>query len=53
MDQEIYYDPSFNWWVFVVLKKRLRILPLAKKINDSYLKKTHNFGNKVIKSVAW
>ena len=50
--QEIYHGPVFNWWVNAVLKKRLRIISLVKKINNLYLKKTHNFGIEVPKSVA-
>ena len=26
MAQEIYHEPSFNWWVKALLKKRLRII---------------------------
>ena len=34
------------------MKKRLRIISLVKKRNAQYLKKTHNFGIEVPKSVA-
>ena len=50
--QDIYHEPSFNWWVNSELKKRLRIISLVKKMNARYLKKTHNFGIEVTKSVA-
>ena len=52
LDQEIDHEPAFNWWVNEVLKKRFRIIPLIKKRNARYLKKTHTFGIEVHKSVA-
>ena len=52
VDQEIYHEPAFNWWVNAVLKKRLQIISLIKKKNSHYLKKTHNFGIEVPKSFA-
>ena len=51
VDQDIYHDPEFDWWVKAVLKKRLRIISLVKKRNAQYLKKTHKFGIEVPKSV--
>ena len=33
VDNEIDHEPSLNWWVKVVLEKRLRIIYLAKKSN--------------------
>ena len=52
VSQEIDHEPAFNWWVKVVLKKRLRITSLVKKRSDCYLKKTHKFGVEVPKYVA-
>ena len=52
MAHEIYHDPEFNSWVKSALKKRLRIIYLANKSNAQYLKKTHNFGIEVPRSVA-
>ena len=52
MDQEIYHDPEFNWWVNYVFKKRLRIISLVKKRKSCYFKKTYKFGNELPKSVA-
>ena len=52
VDQEIYNEPEFNWWVKAVLKNRLRIISLVKKRNAQYLKKTHKFGIEVPNSVA-
>ena len=52
MDQEIYHELAFKWWVDAVLRKRLRIISLIMKINAHYLNKTHKFGIEVPKSVA-
>ena len=52
MAQEIDHDPEFNWWINVVLKKRLQIISLVKNRNDRYIKKTHNFIIEVPNSVA-
>ena len=52
VDQDIYPEPAYNWWVNAVLKKSFRILSLIKKRNTRYLKKTHKFGIEVPKSVA-
>ena len=51
MAQKIDHDTAFNWWVNAVLKKRLRMIPLAKNRNARYLKKTHKFGIEVPKSI--
>ena len=51
MYQEIDHEPVFNWWVNVVLKKRLLIISPVKKRNDGYLKKKHKFRIEVPKSV--
>ena len=50
--QKIYHVLEFNWWLILVLKKRLRIISIVKKRNYRYLKKTHKFGIEVPKSVA-
>ena len=50
--QEIYHDPAFNWWVNTALKKMLHIISLLKKRNSRYLKKYHEFGIEVPKSVT-
>ena len=52
MDQDIDNDTDFNWWVNLVLNKRLRIIPLVKKRDARYLKKTHQFGIEVPKSAV-
>ena len=52
VDQEIYNEPEFNWWVKAVLKKRSRIISLAKNRNARYVKKTHKFVIEVPKLVA-
>ena len=52
MAQGIYHKPAFNWWVETVLNKSLRIISLFNKRKDQYLKKTHNFGIEVPKSVG-
>jgi len=41
------HEPVFNWWVPHILKKRDRIISLAKKRYPRYLKRTHIFGIKV------
>ena len=42
--RDIAYDPSFNWWVNQILKKRDRITSLVKRRNTRYLKKTSKYG---------
>ena len=42
--QEIDQEPSFNWWVKAVLKKRLNITSLLKKRNARYLNKKISLG---------
>jgi hypothetical protein len=49
--QGIDHKPAFNWWVPHVLKKRDRIITLVCKRTTRYLKRTHNFGIEVPKSV--
>ena len=49
VDQEIYHETEFNWWVKEVLKNRLRIISLVKKSNAQYLNKIHKFGIEVPK----
>ncbi len=44
-------DPSYNWWVFKVLKKRNSIISLVKWHNVKYLKKTHKYGLPLMKLV--
>ncbi len=36
-------EPSLNWWVFHVLKKRDTLILLVKCCNAKHLKKTHNY----------
>ena len=43
-------DPSFNWWVPHVIKKRSDTIYLVKKRSARYLKKTHKFGVDLPKS---
>ena len=50
--QEIYHEPTFNWWVNAALKKRLRIISPVKKRSARYLNKAYTFGTEVPKSVA-
>jgi hypothetical protein len=45
-------EPAFNWWVRAVLCKREHIIALVKKRSTRFLKKTHKFGIKVLRSVA-
>ena len=52
MSQEIYHESEFKWWGKAVLNKTLKIIPLVKKRNTHYLKKTHKFWIEVTKSVA-
>jgi hypothetical protein len=49
--QGIDHKPAFYWWVPHVLKKRDRIISLARKRTTRYLKRTHKFGIKVPKTV--
>ena len=51
MAQKIDNNLEFNWWVKVVLKKRLRITSIVNKSNARYLQKTHKFGIEFPKSV--
>jgi hypothetical protein len=44
-------EPSSNWWVPHVLKKRLLIISLVCKQTTCYLKRTHKFGIEVPKTV--
>ena len=43
-------DPAFNWRVPYFIKKQERIIFLVKKQSARYLKKTHKFGIRIIKS---
>ena len=52
VSQGIDNDPSCNWWVVHVLRKRDRIISAVKHRNARYLKRTHNFGIEVPKTVA-
>ncbi len=45
------HEPTFNWWVPHVLKKRDRIISLVRKQNPRYLKRTHKFGIDLPKTV--
>ena len=49
--QEINHEPTFNWWVPHVLKKRERVISLVKQHNTRYLKRTHKFGIELPMSV--
>ena len=49
--QGIDHDPTFNWWVKHVLKKRERILASIRKQQATYLKKSHKFGIELPKTV--
>jgi hypothetical protein len=42
-------EPAFDWWVRHVLRKRDRII---NKFKSSYLRKTHNYGIEIPKTVA-
>ncbi len=44
-------EPSFNWWVFCVVKKSNAIILLVKCYNIKYLKKTHKYGLSLSKLV--
>ncbi len=44
-------ESGFNWWVLFDLKKRDAIILLVKHCNIRYLKKTHNYGLPLPKSV--
>ena len=48
-------EPTFNYWVPHTLKKRDTIIPLVKKRQTRYLKKTHKCGidmPKIVKEAA-
>jgi hypothetical protein len=47
--QGIDHEPTFSWWVPLVLKKRDRIISA---VNKRYLKCMHKFGIEVPKTVA-
>jgi hypothetical protein len=49
--KDIDHEPTFNWWVPHVLKKRDRIISLVCKRTTRYLKRIHKFGIEVPKSV--
>ena len=49
--QEIDHEPAFNWWVKHVLKKRDRISASIRKWQTRYLKKRHEFGKELPKTV--
>jgi hypothetical protein len=49
--QGIDHEPTFNWWVPHVLKKRDRMISLVRKLTTRYLKRTHKFGIEVPKTV--
>ena len=42
--QNLQAESAFNWWIIFVLKKRERIISLAKKRNARYLKRNQKFG---------
>ncbi len=44
-------EPGFNWWVFCLLTKRDAIISLVKCCHVKYLKKTHQYGLPLPKSV--
>ncbi len=44
-------EPAFNWWVSHVLRKRDRIVSLVRKQNPRYLKRNHQFGIELPKTV--
>ena len=50
VSQGIDGEPTFNWWVPHVIKKRAHIIYLVKKRSARYIKKTHKFGVEVPKS---
>ena len=49
--QDIDNEPAFNWWVNFVLKKRERIIKLAKVRQAKYLKTCFKFCIEVPSSV--
>jgi hypothetical protein len=44
-------EPAFNWWVGWVVKKQDRIISLVKRPSARYLKRNHNFGIELPKTV--
>ena len=51
LSQGLMNEPSFNWWVGFVLKKRERIISLVRKRNTRYLKRNEKFGISLPKNV--
>ena len=49
--QGIDHEPSFNWWVKHVLKKRDRIIASNRKWQTRYVKKSHKFGIELLKTL--
>ncbi len=45
------HEPSFNWWVPHMLRKRDSIVALVKKCSDRYLKGMHKFGIECPKTI--
>ena len=50
--QGINHEPESNWWVRHNLKNHDRIITLVHKQQTGYLKKTHNIGIELPKTVA-
>jgi hypothetical protein len=48
---DIDHEPAFNWWVPHVLRKRDRIISLVRKQNPRYLKRAHEFGIELPKTI--
>ena len=49
--QGIDLEPAFNWWVQHMLKKRESIITIIRKQWTIYLKRCHNFGIELPKTV--
>jgi hypothetical protein len=45
------HEPTFNWWVPHILRKRDHIFSLVRKRNPGYLKRIHKFGTELPKTI--
>ena len=49
--QGIDHESAFNWWVKHMLKERDKIIASFRKWQTTHLKKSHNFGTELSKTV--